>query len=112
MRLDARIHQRLRVARLVALVVSETAETDEIQHHIFVVFLTVIERDFDDAVSRFGVVAVDVKNRRLRDMRGVGRINRAARVFGRSRKTDLVVDNYMNRAARSITRRLASCRVS
>jgi hypothetical protein len=61
MRFDARVHQRLRVARLVAFVVSETAETDQIERDVFVEFLPVIERDFDDAESRFRVVAVDVK---------------------------------------------------
>ena len=75
MRFDARIHQRLRVARLVAFVMTETAETDEIERHVFVIFLPIIERDLDDAVSGFGIVAVDVKNRRLRDLRRIGRIN-------------------------------------
>ena len=72
MRLDAGIHDRLGIARLVALVVTEAAEPDEVEHNIFVKFTAVIERDLNHAIRRFRVVAVDMKHRRLCNVRRVG----------------------------------------
>ncbi len=75
MGLDARIHQWLRVARLVSFVVTELAEPDHIKHHVFVELLTVIERDLQHTIGGFGIVTVDVKNRQLRHARDVSRID-------------------------------------
>src|SRR5690348_3321925 len=103
MRFHARIHQRLRVARLVCLVVTETAEADEIEHDVFVELLPVIQSDLQHAIRGFGIVAVDMKDRQLRHARNVRRIDRRTSGFGRRGETDLVVDNDVNRAAGAIT---------
>ncbi len=102
MRFHARVHQRLRVAWFVSFVVAEFAKADDIQHHVFIKFLPVVERDLQRAISRFRIVAIDVKDRQLRHARNVGGIDRRAAGFGRSGKSDLVVDDDVNRAAGAI----------
>ena len=78
MSLYASVHHRLRVARLVAFVVAETAKTDEVNNDIFVKFAAVIESDLDHTKRCFGIIAVDVKYRCLRDVARVGRVDRTA----------------------------------
>ncbi len=67
-----RVHERLRVAWFISFVVTEPAKTDQIEHDVFVVLLPVFERDAQNAVRCFRVVAVDMKNRQLRHSRDVG----------------------------------------
>ena len=70
--LHARVHQRLRVAWFVGFVVTEPAKTDQIEHDVFVELLPVFERDLQNAIRCFRIVAVDVKDRQLRHSRDVG----------------------------------------
>ncbi len=98
----AGVHHRLCIARLVALVVPEPAKSDKVEYDILIEFAAVIERDLNDAKCGFGVVAIDVKDRRLRDLGGVGRIDRTAAELRRRRKSDLIIDNKMDRAAGAI----------
>ena len=100
--LHARVHQRLRVARFVGFVMTKPAKSNHIEHDVFIELLPVIERDLHRAISRFRIVAVDVKDRQLRHARDVGRVDRGASCFRRSRKSDLVVDDDVNRAAGAI----------
>jgi len=72
MRFHARVHQRLRVARLVRLVVTESTKTDHVDHDVLVELLTIIERDLQHAIRGLGIVAVDMKDRQLRHARNVG----------------------------------------
>ena len=103
MRFDARIHQRLRVARLVSFVVTEPAETDQVEHDVLVELLSIVERDLQDAIRRFGIVAIDVEDRQLSHACDVSRINRRASGFWSGRESDLVVDDDVDRAASAIT---------
>src|SRR5687768_18225695 len=78
MRLHTGIHQWLRVTRLVALVVTQSTETDKIEHHVLIKLPAIIERDLHHAIGGLGCVSVDMKDRRLRYLRGVSRVDRAA----------------------------------
>ena len=102
MRFDARVHQRLRVARLVALVVPEAAEADHVEHHVLVELLPVVERDAQGPVGRLGVVAVDVEDGELRHARHVGRVDGRAPRLRRRGEADLVVDDDVDGAARAV----------
>ena len=72
---DSLVHQRLCVTWLIGFVVAQFAKADHVQHDVFAVLLTVIQRDAQRAIRGFRVVAVDVKNRQLRHARDVGRID-------------------------------------
>src|SRR5688572_33145832 len=98
MRLHAGIHYGLRITRLVAFVVTQPAKSDEIENDILVEFPAIVERYLHHAARCLGRVAIDMKDRRLRDLRGVRRIDRAAAKFGRCGETDLVVDDDVNGA--------------
>src|SRR5690349_15866907 len=100
------VHHRLRIARLITLVVAQTAKADEIENNVLVKLVPVFKRDLDHAKRRLRVVAVDVKDRRLCDLSGIGRVDRAAAKFGRRGKSDLIVNNDVNGAARTIARRV------
>ena len=83
--LDPLVHEGLGVGRLVPLVVAVAAEADQVDDDVLVELLAVVERDLQDAVGRLGVVAVDVEDRDLVDLRDVRRIERrAAFLRGRS----------------------------
>ena len=103
--LDAGVHHGLRVARLVALVMAKPPKSNEVDYDIFIKLTAVIECDLDHAISRFGVIAIDVKDRRLGDMCGVCRVDRTAAQARRGRKTDLIIDDEMDRTARSVARK-------
>ena len=66
------VHERLRIARLVGLVVTQAAEADDVQHHVLLESLAIVEDDAHRAISCFRIVTVDVKDRRLRHARYVG----------------------------------------
>src|SRR5215213_169082 len=71
MRFDTRVHQRLRVTRLVSLVVTKPAETDQIEHNVFIEFLAIVERDLQHAIRGLRIVAVDMEDRQLSHARNV-----------------------------------------
>src|SRR6185503_8846022 len=106
MSFDACVHHGLCVAGFVTLVMTETAKTDEIENDVLVEFVTIGERYLNDAIRSLGIVTVYVKDRCVRYLSGVGRVDRAAARFGRCSKADLVVDHDVDRAARSITRQI------
>ncbi len=69
---DLRVHQRLGVARVVALVVAVAAVADHVDHDVLVEPLPVVEGQPGDADARLGVVAVHVEDRRLDHLGHVG----------------------------------------
>src|SRR5437016_5438939 len=97
--LDTGVHDWLRIAGFVAFVMPQPAKTDEVEHHVFVKFSSVIERDLDHAKSGFRVVAVYVEYRSLRNVSRVGRINGAAAEARRCGNPDLLISYTVYRPA-------------
>jgi hypothetical protein len=81
LRLDEVRHQRLRHRRVVALVVTATAVADEVDDDVAVELLAVGDGELCDADDGFGVVAVDVQDRRLDGLGDVGGVDRGAPVL-------------------------------
>ena len=69
---DLGVHERLRVARVVALVVAVAPVADHVDDDVLVEPLPVGERQPGDPDAGLGVVAVHVEDRRLDDLRDVG----------------------------------------
>ncbi len=93
MLLNLAIVDRLRVAGIIALVMSVAAIAEHIDHHVFLEPLTEIEGDLRHADCCFRIVAVHVKNRRLHHARDVGGIRRGPRFVRQRRKSNLIVDD-------------------
>jgi hypothetical protein len=102
MRADLAIHQRLREARLVALVVAEAAIAEHVDDDRLVELLPELRGDLGREHHRFGIVAIDVEDRRLDQLRHIRRIGRGARIARISGEADLVVDDEVDRAAGAI----------
>ena len=99
MLLDARDHQRLRVRRLVALVVSPAPVADQVDDDVVAEPASEAEREPDRRDRRLGVVRVDVDDRDVEALRQVARVARRAPI-GRVRgEPDLVVRDHVQRAA-------------
>ena len=96
---DLGVHERLRVARVVALVVAVAAVADHVDHDVLAEPLPVGERQPGDPHAGLGVVAVHVEDRRLDDLGHVGRVEARARRLGGGRVADLVVDDEVDGAA-------------
>ena len=75
---DLGVHERLRVARVVALVVTVAAVADHVDDDVLVEPLAVRERQPGDAHARLGVVAVHVEDRRLDHLGDVGGVEARA----------------------------------
>src|SRR5436189_4534019 len=97
------VHQRLRVTRLVAFVMSKATEPDKVENNVLVELMSVRHRDLDHAICSLGRITVDVKDRRLRDLCRVGRVDRATAQFGGRRKTDLIIDDDVDRPTCTVT---------
>ncbi len=101
------VHAWLGESRLVTLVVSPTPEGVQIDHNIPMELLAKIHRQRNDLRDRFGVFAVDVKDRNLQHFGDVGRIGRAAALVRFGRESDLIVDDDVECAAGSVTLQFA-----
>ena len=104
MSFDAGVHHGLGVAGFVTLVMPEAAKSNHVEHDVQIKFAAIIKCDLHDAIRGFGVVTVDMKDRRLRNMSRVSRVDRAAAEARRCRKTDLIINDDMDRAAGSVAR--------
>ncbi len=82
----------------------EPPESDEVEHDVKIELASVVKRDLNDAKRSFRIVGIDVKYRCLRDMGGIGRIDRTAAKPRRRRKSDLIINDKMYRAACPIAR--------
>src|SRR5690242_12738251 len=105
-RLYTRIHHGLCVARLVAFVVTKPAKTNKVEHDVRVVLMTIGESDLHNAISRLRVVSIYMEYRRLGDLCRVGRIDGRTSQFRGRGKAYLIVDHYMDRAARPVARKI------
>ena len=96
---DASVHERLRVAGVVALVVAVAAVAEHVDDDVLVERLAVGEGQAGHAHDRLGVVAVDVEDRGLDHLRHVGGVLRGPSGGRRRGEAELVVDDHVDRAA-------------
>ena len=99
---DLGVHQRLRVAGVVALVVAVAAVADEVDDHVLVEPLAVGVGQPGHPHAGLGVVAVHVEDRRLDDLGHVGRVEARPGGLGRGGEPDLVVDHDVDGAAHPV----------
>ena len=99
---DASVHERLRVAGVVALVVAVAAVAEHVDDDVLVERLPVGEGQPGHAHDRFGVVAVDVEDRGLDHLRHVGGVLRGPSGGRRRGEAELVVDDHVDRAAHAV----------
>ncbi len=99
LRLDLRVHLRLRVGGLVGLVVAEAAVADQVDQHVVAELLAECEGEPHGAHAGLHVVGVDVHDRHVEALRQVRCPARRARVVGVGREADLVVRDDVHRAA-------------
>src|SRR5262249_8057178 len=100
---DSAIEHRLSKGRLVAFVVSETPITVHVDDHIALELVAKIEGEPNHLSHRFGIFAVDVKNRNLAHVCHIRGIGAGSRVGRRSGKTDLVVYDDVQGSADGVT---------
>ena len=96
---DFLVHQRLGEARLVALVMAEAAIAPHIDHDVAPESVAVFDRQLAGEGNRFGIVAIDVQDRRLDALCDIRGIRARPRELGRGGEADLVVDDEVNAAA-------------
>lgn len=99
---DFLVHQRLCEGRLVEFIVSQTTETDDIDHDIFFEFLSIFDGQTGDFVHHFGVIGVHVENRRTDGFGDFCAIQTASGVSLRGGETHLIVGDDMNHASRGV----------
>src|SRR4051794_3735095 len=97
--LDLGVHLGLRVRGLVGLVVAEAAVAEQVDHDVVAELLAEGEREADGRDAAGDIVGVDVDDRRVVALGGVGRPPGRARVLGVRREADLVVLDQVQAAA-------------
>ena len=102
--LDALVHLRLRVRRLVGLVVTEAAIADDVDDRVAPKAAAEVDGETDGGDARLHVVGVDVDDRHVEALGQVARVTRRARVGRVGREADLVVGDQVNRAAGGVAR--------
>ncbi len=97
------IEYRLRVAGVIAFVMSVFAPAEDIDHHVAVKALAEIVSHLRGASARFRVVAIDVEHGSMHHQSHIGAIARGAPFAWIRSETDLIVDDQMNGAAGVVT---------
>jgi hypothetical protein len=97
--LDPLVHPRLGEHRLVAFIVPEPAIAEDVDDDVLVELLAKFGRHLGGMDHRLGVVAIDVKDRRLDHQCDIGGIGRGSRIVRRGGEPDLVVHHQMDGAA-------------
>ena len=100
--LDLLVHDRVGEHGLIALVMTEPAVAEDVQHHVLVEFLAELGGDAGGVDHGLGVVAIDVEDRRLDHQRDIGGVGAGAAEMRRGGKADLVVDDDMHGAAGAV----------
>ncbi len=96
---DLLVHERLRVAGVVRLIVTVPPVADHVDDDILLEPLPVIEGDLGGAEAGFRIVAVDVEDGRLHHSRHIGGIRGGTRFLRVGCETDLVIDDQVDGAA-------------
>ena len=103
-RVDQLVHARLCERGLVGFVVAVAAVADEVDDDVLVERAPEREREMDHAHRGFGIVAVDVEDRRLHHLRDVGGVHARAAEVGCGREPELVVHDHVHGAADLVAR--------
>src|SRR5215471_14482983 len=96
---DRAVHQRLGKRRLVALVVPVPAIAKQVDDDVLLELLAVFGGGASDLDNGFGIIAVNMKDRRLDALCNVRGIRARSRRRRARREADLVVDDDVNGAA-------------
>src|SRR5947209_20249884 len=100
------VHQRLREGWLVGLVVPVPTVAKQVDDDVLLEILPEFGGGAGDFDDRFGMVAVNVKDRRLNALRHIRRVWARSRGRRSRRKPDLVVDDDVDRAASAETNQI------
>ena len=103
---DQVVHQRLGERRVVRLVVAAPPVADHVDDDVLLERLPVGEGQPADPDHGFGVVAVDVEDRRLDHPGHVGGVHAGPRRLGRGGEADLVVHDDVHGAAGAVAAQL------
>jgi hypothetical protein len=105
--LDRRVHDRLRVAGVVALVVAVAPVADHVDDDVLGEGLPECEGELHHAHARLRVVAVDMEDRCLDGLGHVGRVLARAALVRRGGEPELVVDDQVDGPADAVPAQLA-----
>ena len=95
---DGLVHDRLGSGGFVGLAVTVASIAHHVDHHILVEVHTIIQRHACDLDHCLGIIAIDVKDRRIDHLGDVGAVQRGTRVtLVAGGKTDLVVYDDVHR---------------
>ena len=107
MLVDDLVHQGLRHHRLVLLVVSKLAITDDVDHHVLVEGLAIFDGQLGNQRHGFRIVTIDVEDRCIDHLEDVGAVMTGAIVSRVGcREAHLVVDHDVQRTPHTVTARL------
>ena len=96
---DPCVHRRLGEIRLIALVVTVPAIAPQVDDHIVLEGLAILQRQLGGKDARLRIVAVDVQDWGFGHLGDVGAVGPAMGVVGVGRKADLIVDDDVDRSA-------------
>ena len=100
---DFLVHHRLGREGLVGLVVAVAAEADHVDDHVLLEPHPEVQCEPGDEDHRLGIVAVDVEDRRLHELRDIGAVEGRARIEGvAGGESDLVVHHHVHGAAGAV----------
>ena len=105
--LDRLIQHGLRKERLIPLIVAKPPVRIHVNDDVASEFAAKVHRKLNDLSYSFGIFAVDMENRNLKHLRHVCGIDRRLRFLGCCCKTDLVVDDNVQRSTDRVTFELA-----
>jgi hypothetical protein len=89
--------------RLIAFVVSEAPITVHIDDHVALEFVAKIESEPNHLSHCLGIFAVDMENRNLEHLGHIRGIGAGSAFAWRSRETDLIIHNDMQRPADAVS---------
>ena len=100
--IDRLVHERLRVARLVALVVAVAPVAVHVDHHVLAEALAPLHGEVRDGGDGLRILAVHVEDGDVEHADDVGGVAGAPRLDDVGGEADLVVDDHVDRAARRV----------
>ena len=100
---DPLVHQGLGEGRLIGFVVTEAAIAEHVDDHRLLELLPEFDRNLRRIDNRFGIIAIAMEDRRLDHLRHVRWIGRGTRPKRAGGKSDLVIDDEVDRSAGAVS---------